>query len=233
MAAAPLVTIFEEHSFAMPGWAEAVVAAHAGPWAAVGGEEYSAVAGEGWTDGAYLEHALRWMPPAPRGEGRSLPTHNVTYKREALQRYGDSLPVLLTCLPLLYWKLLEDGYRLYIEPEARYLHTYAANPQTLQNHLHWSRIFGRERVKQYRWTAGKRVLRLLASPLLPFVRLAKQVWFAVTERPERLWLFLYMSPVVLLIEATGVFGETLGILLGEGKSPQEFSRRHARAIGLI
>jgi hypothetical protein len=157
----------------------------------------------------------------------------VTYKREILQRYGASLPVLLTCLPLLYWRLLEDGYRLYIEPEARYLHTYAANLQTLQNHLLWSRIFGRERLSQYRWTVGKRILRVLASPVLPFLRLARLAWFALAERPDRLWLFLYMSPVVLLIEITGVLGESLGILLGLGRSPQEFSRRHARAIGLI
>jgi hypothetical protein len=232
LARSPLVTVFEEHSFAMPGWAAAVVAAHAGPWSAVGGEEYSAVAGEGWTDAAYLEHCIRWMPPAPRGEASALPTHNVTFKRAILLSYRADLPAYLTCLPLLYWKLTEDGHRMYVEPDARYLHTYAANPQTLLNHIHWSRLFGRERASRYRWSIRERIVRCLASPALPWLRLARLGWFIIRERPERTWLFLYMSPAVLLVEVAGVLGETLGLLLGSGRSPGEFSRRHARAIGL-
>jgi hypothetical protein len=233
MARSPLVTVFEEHSFAMPGWAAAVFAAHSGPWSAVGGEEYTAVAGEGLTDAAYLEHCIRWMPPAPRGEAQALPTHNVTFKREILLSYRESLADFLTCLPLLYWKLREDGHRMYVEPEARYMHTYAASPETLVSHILWSRIFAQQRARRYQWSVWQRIIRCMASPFLPALRLAKLAWFIAGERPDRLWTFLYMSPAVLLIEVAGVLGETLGVLFGVGTSYRRFSRRHARAIGLV
>src|SRR5581483_2731400 len=35
-ARAPIVTLLEDHSFPRPGWARALIAAHRGPWAAVG-----------------------------------------------------------------------------------------------------------------------------------------------------------------------------------------------------
>ena len=36
-ATAPIVACVEEHSFPEPGWAAALIEAHSGPWAAVGG----------------------------------------------------------------------------------------------------------------------------------------------------------------------------------------------------
>lgn len=233
MAQAPLVCLFEEHSFAMPGWAEAIIAAHEGPWSAVGGEEYSAVAGEGLTDAAYLEHCIRWMPPATRGEDDSLPTHNATYKRDVLLSYGSDLAVFLTCLPLLFWKLKEDGHRMFIEPDARYLHTYVARPKVLVNQVLWSRIFSSERAQRYDWSAAQRLLRLAVSPILPLLRLARLGWFIARQRPDRLWIFLYMSPAILLVDVVSVFGETVGMLFGAGDTFRQFSHRHARGVGLI
>ncbi len=40
-AGAPVVAFLEEHCRVKPGWIEAVLAAHAGPWAGVGGEVHT------------------------------------------------------------------------------------------------------------------------------------------------------------------------------------------------
>jgi hypothetical protein len=36
LARAPIVALAEDHAFPAPGWAEALIAAHRDPWAAIG-----------------------------------------------------------------------------------------------------------------------------------------------------------------------------------------------------
>jgi len=118
-ARSPIIAFLEEHCTAFPGWAEALVSAHEGPWAGVGGEVYNATAGRGISDAIYLMGYISWTPPAQRGEDSLLASHNSSYKRKVLLSYGDSLLMLLTSEPVLQWKMKEDGHRLFVEPEAK------------------------------------------------------------------------------------------------------------------
>ncbi len=88
-ARSALVAFLDEHSFAMAGWAEALVEAHHGPWAGVGGEVYNLTSAVGFSDPIYLMGHGRWVPPARRGEMELLASHDTCYKRDILLSYGD------------------------------------------------------------------------------------------------------------------------------------------------
>ena len=121
-ARARIVAFIEEHCIVLPGWAEALVAAHQGPWAGVGGEVYNANAGVGLSDAFYLAGYAPWAPPAERGESELLASHNSSYRREVLLAYGERLDGLLLAEPILQWKLKEDNHRLFVEPDAKFMH---------------------------------------------------------------------------------------------------------------
>ena len=94
-ARAPIVALTEDHCFPAPDWAEALLRAHQGLWAAVGPavalanpQRYRA-----WTN--YLLQYGPWVQPTKGGEISDLPGHNSSYKRELLLEYGDELSHLL------------------------------------------------------------------------------------------------------------------------------------------
>ena len=82
-ARAPLVAICEDHCFPIPGWAEALVAAHHGPWAAVGPAILNAnpVTRVSWANLA-IEYGP-WLHPVASGACAHVPGHNSSYKRAA------------------------------------------------------------------------------------------------------------------------------------------------------
>lgn len=231
-ASAPIVTFMDEHSFAMAGWAEAVIEAHKGPWAGVGGEIYNLDSGRGVADPIYLMGHGRWSPPAPEGEITLLPSHDTSYKREILLSYGDDLPELLRAEPVLMWRLQQDGYRLYCEPGMKSLHGYTCNPLTLVAFYTWSRGLGAMRVKYLGMSRAKAILRFLLIPLMPFVKVARLLLYFVRERPDRLYTFIIGSPFILLAQFSAAIGEGVGGLFGMGNSEILFTQTHLRGLRL-
>lgn len=69
--------------------AEALVKAHRGPWAGVGGEIYNSSSAAGFADPIYLMGHGHWVPPARRGEMELLASLDTCYKRDILLSYGD------------------------------------------------------------------------------------------------------------------------------------------------
>jgi hypothetical protein len=85
----------------------------------------------------------------------------------------------------------------------------------------FSRLFGALRGGAQGWSPGERAVRVLVAPILPVVRAARLVRFAITRDPAALTLVLLGLPVVLLIQGASVLGQTVGILFGEGRARQE------------
>ena len=88
---APIVGFVENHSFPAPGWAEALLRAHEGPWAVVGPAVENA---NPVTRTSAVNFAVTYGPWSGRreaGEVELLPFHNSAYKRAWLDGFGDRL----------------------------------------------------------------------------------------------------------------------------------------------
>ncbi len=233
LAEAPIVGFLDDHSFAMAGWAEALIEAHNGPWAGVGGEIYNMSSAVGAADPIYLMGHGRWVPPAKRGVIDLLPTHDTCYKRDILLSYGDDLALLLMAEPVLMWKLIEDGHKLFLEPAVKSLHGYTVNPLTLVAFYAWNRCFGFARARVFRWPAWKRLLRAAATPIVPWVRAFNLFRLFFRTNPPRLWVLITGLPFILLAQYGAALGEAIGFLFGKGNSEILFTQTHLRGLRIF
>jgi len=109
-----VVAFTEDHSFPTPVWAEALIARHREPWAAVGpaflnGNPQTL---RSWTN-LLIEYGP-WLDPLEAGVRDHIPPHNSSYKRDLLLAYGDELQGLveasrwdLLATPMGGWFLVE------------------------------------------------------------------------------------------------------------------------------
>src|SRR5262245_35469354 len=83
-ASSAVIALSEEHSFPQKGWAEALLLAHKGPWAAVGPVIGNANPENliSWAD-LYIGYG-GWLEPIEEGIVNHLPGHNSSYKRDLL-----------------------------------------------------------------------------------------------------------------------------------------------------
>ncbi|HVF85888.1 MAG TPA: hypothetical protein VM821_07880, partial [Abditibacteriaceae bacterium] len=180
---APLIGFSEDHAFPEPQWAQAMIDAHQNKCTAVGPvvinfNPHSLVSRADFLIGyGPWDAAKHDAGHAVGHEVELLPGHNSCYKREALLRYDADLGTLLQAETVLYWRLREDGETLWLEPRARLHHTNFSLWKTwLQVQVHHGRLFGSTRAAH--WSRGKRAFYARASPLIPFVRLARVLRFS-------------------------------------------------------
>ena len=222
-AQAALVASLEEHCLALPGWSEALVRAHAGPWAGVGGEVYSANPGAGLSDAVYLLGYGAWIPPAERGPTAHTAAHNSSYRRELLLEADQSLSSLLTSEPLLQEWLVQRGHRLFVEPEVGILHFNESKLASLKGFYWWNRVYGATRAERAVWNRRRRLLYALLSPTLSPVRTLRQARTVLRRHPGRWWGLLWNLPIMLLINALAVAGNVFGILWGPADAESRFT----------
>lgn len=226
-ARGPLVALAEDHCFPDPEWARALIAAHNGPWVAVGPAVRNAnpATAISWAD-LFIGYGP-WLEPIEAQEVPFLPGHNSSYKRDALLTFGARLPELLAVETVLHWELRSRGHRLRLEPTARVAHT---------NFSLWSswipvlwlngRAFAAERRKGM--SAPARALYILGSPLIPFVRLAR---IAPTARSTALRLqFLRSLPAMLLGLGIDALGQMAGYALGPAADDSRLGRYECHRV---
>lgn len=223
-ARAPVVAFIEEHCVALHGFASAIIKAHEGPWAGVGAEIHNGNPGIGLSDAFYLMGYTPWMPPGKKGEVTLINTHNSSYKRDLLLELGDDLNNLLMVEPLLQWQLMQNGHRLFFESDAKLLHLSEPYLRSLKAYYLWNQCFGDTRARLMRWSWAKRLLYLISSPIIPFIRAGRLFLMLVRKQPHRLYSYFANLPPILLIMATAVFGLAHGILFGAGDAETRFTR---------
>jgi hypothetical protein len=232
-ARAPLVAFLDEHSFALAGWMEAIVEAHRGPWAAVGGEIYNMSSAVGLADPIYLMGHGQWLPPATRGEVDLLPSHDTCYKREVLLGYGDALEDLLMAEPALMWRLRADGHRLLLDPNVKSMHGYTVNPLTWVAFFCWSRCLGYARATYLGRSFGWRLLHALLAPVLPWARAVRLFYYLARRHPAHLPTFAVGLPAIIVAQYAASLGEALGLLFGKGNAEVLFTQSHLRGLRLV
>ena len=121
-ASAPVVAFGEDHCFPAPGWAQALVAAHAKGHAVVGPVFRLANPESAVSCADFMMTYGPWLDPVPAGERDHLPGHNSAYKRDLLLAYGDRLEAMLEAESVLHWDLRAKGHTLYLEPDAAVYH---------------------------------------------------------------------------------------------------------------
>jgi glycosyl transferase family 2 len=205
-----IVALAEDHSYAEPGWAEALIRAHQGPWAAVGpaignANPESAVS---WAS-LFLAYG-QWVRPQKAGVVGDLSEHNTSYKRALLMEYGPRLEALMDRAGGLHRDLQARGCRLYIEPAAKTDHAnYSVLSEALQVFFHTGRLFGAVRAREGRWSLWKRLIYVGGAPLLPFM------WLRTVLREIRRsglgpTLMPRILPALLLLAGATGLGEAAG-----------------------
>jgi glycosyltransferase involved in cell wall biosynthesis len=223
MARAPIVAFLEEHAYFMEGWAEAVVKAHEGPWASVGGEVHVANPGIGLADAFGQFVFFRWLPPARAGEYDLLPGNNTSYCRDILLRYAEHLPDLLTGETAFQMKLVADGYRLYLDPAVKWGHLMEADWLTAIRGISLAnRSITALRARMLGWPLWKRALRIVLAPGIPFYRMVKEYIYMQRRRPDLLPSLVRHTPTIFILLSATVVAQTIGLIFGPGQSGQGF-----------
>ncbi len=225
LARAPVVAFIEDHCRALPGWAQAVVDAHRGPWVAVG---YAFTNGSRstWADrSAWFAEYGFWAHPTPGGEAGYLPGNNVAYKREALLAASDDMERAFAVDFNLQTLLRRQGGRLFIEPRALVAHqTYERFAPLLVASIHYARLMTANRVMLEGWGWGRRIASgVLAPVLVPPLRILRLARALLGRRA--LWpTFIASLPVVAICFTAAAIGEALGSVFGEGQSGIRLTR---------
>jgi len=230
-ARADLVAFVEDHCYPQPGWAEALLEAHRGPWAAVGyaftnpnPERYVARA-------SMMADYGQWAHPARSGPARLLAYNNVSYKRAALRGLGERLEALLGSDFHVQGELRRRGLPMYVEGRALAAHeNYARVSALLRANHHYARLLAAERARNERWGARRRLVWGVLTPFgAPLVSLGRMLGSLRGRRA--LWGAAAAATPVLVGSAvwTGV-GEALGYLLGAGDSARQMTHWEVDAV---
>ncbi len=216
-ARAPIVALAEDHAFPAPGWAEALIAAHPHPWAAVGAvirhpnNPKNVIA---WADA--LIGFGEFLAPGESRVVERLPGNNSSYKREVLLEYEPHLETMMETESLIHKDLRQKGYQLYLESAAQVSHLNFERVSSFFCVKYLSgRVFGAARARK--WSFLYSLLYACGTPLIPLVRyrrLRKQ-WKFVRQSRKLPWGVMPMAWCGLLVSATG---EMIGYCFGPGQA---------------
>ncbi|WP_412069236.1 hypothetical protein [Rubrivirga sp. IMCC43871] len=214
VAQAPIVAMVEEHAYPEPGYAEALLSAHEGPWAGVSpvirnANPESAVS---WSN--YYPAYLALTEPVEAGEVDNVAWHNTAYKRDRLLAFGDRLGALLDFEGDLLTELRAQGHRLYLEPRAQVRHM---NIEKLWAATHLLYLQGRltaaSRVEGEGWPLWRRLLYVAGSPLTPLMYLPN-LWRGFRRTKQPVGRVLRALPSLSVSLGAVAVGEVVGLLRG-------------------
>ncbi len=215
-AGAPIIAFTEDHCFPAPNWAEALLSAHEGPWAAVGpvlglANPQLKIA---WV--SYFMQYGEWVASGnvKSHESADVAGHNSSYKRDVLLEYGDDLDRMMSFETVLHEDLHARGKKLYVAADARAWHVFITRfkPFCIE-HLYIGRLLASTRSR--RWSFTRRLVYILGSPLIPAVRFYR-IMGMVRRHGWAGQLLPGMLPSLLAGLVASAWGELLGYTMGPG-----------------
>jgi len=205
---APFCLMIDSDCIARPDLIERVIARHReAEYAAVGGSLRNGTTRSLSGLTGYLLEFKEFIPEAPMRLEKTVPTANVAYRREILERHGYFDEGMWLAEDVLFnWKIHKSGGRILFDPEIEVTHL---------NRTGWRRVLSYQ-VSLGKWSAEARkrggmpgdiLLRhpwlILLMPLVRFVRAA--IWLAGTGAQTFL-AFLLISPMYLLAACFWSYG---------------------------
>lgn len=231
IATAPVVVFCEDHCFPEPGWAKALLAAHAEDVAAVGPVFLNANPRNSVSCCDFLVGYSAFMEPCEKGPRPFLPGHNCSYKKSELLLLGDSLEGWLEAETVLHFEMRKQGKRLMLEPAARVSHlNFALLPVWLRVMFYGGRVFGASRALGF--SPLMKAAFTLGSPAiapLRFWRCAR----AHMERGGALAHLVWISPLLLFGLSLDAAGQMLGYAFGFGTSRERVGEFEANRVKYI
>ena len=222
-ARAPVAAFIEDHCCPRLDWAEYVLRAHAGPWAAVGYAFVNANPESYVSRAGMLARYGLFAHPASGGSARYISGNNVSYKRAALDQLGDEQEALLDIDFNLHEALLARGEKLFVEARALAAHqNYTRLSGECRTGRPYCRLLAARRARG--WRPWRRMVYGLLSPVAaPTLRLARLL---LSLRGRRsLWRdFVAGLPAIVVMYVSDAIGEASGYLAGEGDSQREVLR---------
>jgi hypothetical protein len=213
-ANAPVICFMEEHCEVQPGWAEAIVLAHRGPWAGVGCNFVNGNPNAGNSDKAFrMNYGIYVRPQYGRGPVNRIAGQNSAFKRNVLLQYATQLEAMMTADLVLQWKMAQDGNQFFYEPAARMAHR---NENTLgslcRGVFYWNWCFSNTRAQAFQWGFPRRAMRLVLAPLIPWVRLARMFVRTLRLGRSEFAQLLRDIPYVLVVDHCSAAGQVAGLL---------------------
>jgi len=211
-AAGEIVAVIEEHTRPGPDWVATILENFRADDAAIGGPIVSDDYGRRRDWVVYFCEYSNYMPPWSEGDHYDLNGANIAYRRELVLRHRE---VLSTG----WWEaglhplLIADGrFRAVPDMGARHTGPFDYGYYLRQRYL-LSRVWGA--TQRARVPLSKRLVHVVASPIMPFFLLARmgQRVFSKGRLRGR-----FLSTVPLLVPAVVAYawGEFLGYLVGAG-----------------
>lgn len=223
-AATPVVAFLEEHCRVHPGWAGALIRAHEGPYAAVGCEVHNGNPGVRLSRTIELMNYNLFLPPAVRGECALLPGHNSSFKRDVLLSYGDELETLLRAEIVLYQRLSGDGHRMFLEPDAKFEHINETRLSSIASgYFLWHRCYGPIRARAFSWSPARRLLYIVATPVIPVYYLLRLSLVLLKRRPRLLVQAWLAAPQIYFAQLASATGQAVGLLFGMADAERHFT----------
>jgi hypothetical protein len=209
-ASAPIVFIGETHIYPQPGWTDALLAAFEEPWTAVVPAIGNANPTGAVSWAGYLFDYGTWGLNRRAGEMPDPLVYNTAYRRNALLIFGDQLADALDPHEEALWPRFNTiGHRAAFAPQARMLHLNVARLRWLVSEKFYvGVVLGTHRARRWAWR--RRLLYIVASPLIPFVLLARVVRGTRSSRPSRLPPATF--PLLLVSAISKAVGEVIGYL---------------------
>lgn len=171
-ATGDVVALVEDHVLLDPGWADAVLAAHAGPCAAVAPRMSNAnpATSVSWANFlASFHEAIAYRAAGPVAYG---PGHNTSYKRSVLSQYRSELRSLYQSERTFHYRLARDGRQIVFTPDARLGHlNISSGRQALRHAFLGGALFGRYRSRGM--GPVERVVRTAGAPTVPLLRFGR------------------------------------------------------------
>lgn len=213
-AKAPIVALMEEHCLAQAGWADAMIRAHQGPWAAVGGEFICANPDSGSTNQTFrMTYGAYIHPEQERGPVHFVAGQNSAFKRDVLLQYDDQLELMMMADLVLQWKMMEDGHKLFFEPGAKLAHRNENTVWSLcAGVFYWNWCFANVRAQVFQWSRARKGLRIALAPLIPWVRLVKKAVSASGQGQLQPLQFLRDVPSILAVDYASAAGQVAGLV---------------------
>ncbi len=217
VARAPIVAFVEDHCFPAPDWAEHLLDAHQGPWAAVGYAFTNANPESRMSRTGLLARYGMFAHPVAGGVARFIAGNNVSYKRHLILEAGQQLDTLLDIDFNMQEDLIRRGHQLFVERRALAAHlNYTTLSGECQTGRPYCRLLAAHRVEVNGWGFPRRILYGLLTPVsAPVIRLTR---LALSLRGRRvLWPAAITGlPWIIVMYVSDALGESAGYLFGAG-----------------
>lgn len=205
-----LIGFVDADCVAAPDWAERVLAAHRAADPVIGGVIDLAPPRGTLATALYVCEFNQWMPGAPPGPMRDIPTCNLSIKRWALERFGPFRERGYSSDTAFNWKLARAGVPPRLDPRIRVAQLMAPTLRGfVQKQLMHGRAFARMRVAEEQLSRKRRVAYAVLSPGLPLLLGARLVR-RVRERAQDGLPLVRSAPLVLLGLCLWSAGELAG-----------------------